>query len=150
MILNKVSFAFYWERFKIRNYNIYIFNNFKESCCFFFPSSPIGPSSFAEKWSKRTKFFRIEANSHQNLYEIRHRQTYLNINKIKIKKKIYIYIYLTTLALIFLLPVVGRCRKKRGKEGREIYKLREGIRPQDFSGFLCEEDEIFPYSLPGY
>ena len=37
------------------------------------------------------------------------------------------YIYLTTLALIFLLPVVGRYRKKRGKEEREIHELREGI-----------------------
>ena len=37
------------------------------------------------------------------------------------------YIYLTTLALIFLLPVVGRRRKKRGKEEREIHELREGI-----------------------
>ena len=46
--------------------------------------------------------------------------------------------------------MVGRCRKKRGKEERETHKLREGIRTQDFSGFLCEEDEVFPYSSPGF
>ena len=64
-------------------------------------------------------------------------------------------IYLTTLALIFLLPVVGRCRKKRGKEERNT-RIERGnksvrtlagvvvLRPQGFFGFLCKEDEVFP------